>query len=91
MMAQLSARGSNPAIFGNTEADTTLSGYSLPSTRDPVQFRLLLDTRAPAQAAPGAFSQRELQEISQSMVDLSVGDFKVFENTDELFAYLDQD
>ena len=66
------------------------SGITVSDTRQVTRFRVLRDTRQFTFDPEHNFTQREIAEISQSLIDIELGNFKSTHDTEELFADLDR-
>ena len=77
--------------IGTTEVDAGRAGYNPGNTRDPVVTRVIPDTRVQGLLSPLDFSPRELEQISESLLDIRAGRYRSFDNTEDLFAYLDSE
>jgi hypothetical protein len=77
-------------VPGTTESEVGLSGKHFPNTRDAKQFDFLTSTRVNLLDTESYFTQKEEEEIFQSLIDLRLGNYKTFHTTEELFADLDR-
>jgi len=73
-----------------TESVIALSGRSISDTRDVRQFELFPSTRANQFDTENYFTPQEEFEIYRSLIDLKLGNYKIFHTTEELFADLDR-
>lgn len=76
-------------LFQTNESQIMTSGYQLDAPRIRA-FDILPDT-TPVDLDSDYFSPKEVREISRSLEDFRLGNYKVYDDTEELFADLDRE
>jgi hypothetical protein len=77
-------------VFGTTGSLIATSGITISDNRQINSYRVLRDTRPVTFDPEHNFTPREIAEISQSLIDIGLGNFKSTYDTEELFADLDR-
>jgi len=78
------------AEIGTTESVIMTSGAVASDTRVVNRFRVVQTTRPFNVDLGNDFTPKEIAEIQRSFIDLKLGNYKTFDDTDDLFAYLDR-
>lgn len=76
-------------LFQTNESLITVSGYHVDAPRIRA-YDILLDTTA-IELDSNYFSAKEVREIDRSLSDFRLGNYKVSNNTEEIFADLDSE
>jgi len=77
-------------VIGTTESLVMTSGATISDTQQVSRFHVLRDTRSFTLDPEHNFTPREIAEITQSLIDIELGNFKSTYDTEELFADLDR-